>query len=92
MYRLEWPAIWCAYSGAQCVLAVIWEVFLGLDDPRVLGSIDNQRWIEKLDKGLLFDSRKHIAVDHEKPTVAAYEILADACDNKARDQRRKKAA
>ena len=92
MYRLEWPAIWCAYSGAQCVLAVIWEVLFGLDDPRVVGSVDNQKWIEKLDKGILFDSRKHIAASQQKGTAVAYDVMADATSQKGRDQQQSKKA
>jgi len=94
MYRLEWPAIWCAYSGVQCLLAIIWEFCWGLSDARVPGSAENLKWIEKLDKGMLFDSRKHIIpASQQKGNAVTYDVVADAPrQQRVRDQASKKAA
>ena len=92
MDRLEWAAIWCGYSAAQCVLAIIWEFAWGLTDARVPGSAHNLTWIEKLDKGLLFDSRKYIPASQQKGTAVGYEVAADATSQKGHDQQRSKKA
>lgn len=89
MYRLEWPAIWCGYSAAQCVLAGIMESCLNLGDARVPGSAANLKWIEKLDKGLLFDSRKHIPASQQKGTlVETFDVAADAASQKGQRSRK----
>jgi len=91
-YRLEWPAIWCAYSGMQCVIGLVAELCMDIDEATKVGTRHNYLWIEKLNKGLLFDSRKYIPASLQKGTGVAYEVMADATKQKGRDQQRSKKA
>ena len=76
----------------QCVLGLVAELSMDIDEPTKVGTRHNSLWIEKLDKGLLFDTRKYIPADQQKGTGVAYEVMADATKQKGRDQQRSKKA
>jgi hypothetical protein len=58
-------------------MAIIAEFSLDIDDPAIVGTRHNLLWIEKLNKGLLFDTRKLVPASHSRPP-ATYNLVADA--------------